>query len=186
MTTLLESPFPALVGGVLLTVMLAAGWLKTGRRSLVFLAVLVALLAGGLVVVERMVVTDRELLEQTLHEIARDVERGRIETILEHFHPEAEEAKREAAAELPSYRIQSIRIKRGIEIELRPKHDPPEAQVDFNVVVTGSDAGGVIGERQVPRFVSVRFWKDGDRWRVRSYRHAEPLEGLRIRNEPQP
>lgn len=182
MTTLLENPVPTMVGGLMLTIILIGSWLKTGHRSLLAVALVVVALAIGLLVAERMVLTDREQVEQTLQIIARDVESGDLERMLSHVHPEADDTRDAAAREIPQYRIKSVRIKRGVEVKLNLKHDPPEATADFNVVVEGADTVGLFGERQVPRFVSVRFWKDGDRWKVKDYRHADPLEGMRRRD----
>jgi len=181
MTLLLDNLFPLVMGGVLLTVVLAGSWLKMGHKGLLIGAIIVALLAVGLVILDQAVVTEREQIERTIHQIAADVEREDTELLLSHIHPDAEETRRRAEAEIPHYKIKSVRVKQGLQIDLDMRHDPPQAQVEFNVVVDGSDAAGFLGERQVPRFVSVRLWKDGDRWKVRDYRHADPLEGMRNR-----
>lgn len=181
MSDLLDHLYPVVIGSALLAVMCAFGWLKTGYRGLAVATVVLILFSIGMVLLERLTITDREQVEQTMEQIARDVERGDLEKILSHVHPDAPETRNEAAQELPQYKIKSVRIKRGMRIEFHPRHDPPEAVAEFNVVVTGSDAGELVGESQVPRFVTVRLWKDGDLWKVRSYRHDDPLEGMRNR-----
>ena len=181
MTTLLDNVFPLVMGGVLLTVVLTGSWLKTGYLCLLIGAIVSALLAIGLAVLDQVVVTEREKVERTIYQIAADVELGDTQQLLTHIHPDAVETRAAAAAEMPRYKLSAVRVKRGLTVEFHLNRDPPEATVEFNVVVTGADAEGILDERQVPRFVSLRMRKDGDRWKVHDYRHADPLEGMRNR-----
>lgn len=181
MTALENYILPLAIGAGILAVVLSAGWLKTGRRALLAGAVVAALGSLGLFVLDRIVITEQERIEATIHRIAAEVEGGDTQRLLQYIHPDAVETRAQAEAEMPRYAIKSVRVKRGIQVELNPKHDPPEARVSFNVVVDGGDAAGFLGERQIPRFVELRMWKDGEAWKVRDYRHADPLESLRNR-----
>lgn len=179
MTFLLDNLFPLVVGGFLLAGALAFGWLKTGQRGLLIGAVVALLAAIGLIVADRVIETEEERIVDTIHQIAADVAKNDPRQLLSHIHPDATETRAQAESELPQYKLNSVRVKRNISVKLDLTEPPPEATVEFNVVVTGSDAGGMVGERQVPRFVRLRMRKDGDRWKVLNYRHADPLDGLR-------
>jgi hypothetical protein len=181
MDWLFEKPLFILIMGVLTAVVLGGLWTQTGRKSALY-AFLAALGAtAGLLLVERWVQTDRERIIATLHEIARVVERNDVQAALRYTHSRAEWIRRQAAAELPRYDFREVRIKPNIVVEISPKADPPTATAKFNAVVVASDKQGLFSDSRVPRFVTVKFEKEGRDWRVVGYEHQEPFEGFRQR-----
>lgn len=184
MTQIYESPLPLLFLGLILTAGCLFGWLKTADKRL-FLGVLLGLLiAAAGVLVERMVVTDRELIERVIHAVAADIRAGRIEAAVQHITPDAEDLRDRARGELRLYQVTAIAIKRPIEITLTPEVAPTKGKAEFNVVVTGGDLTGTITNQQVPRFLIVHFVKKDGRWYASDYEHDEPLRGMR--NSPEP
>jgi hypothetical protein len=184
MTWLFENPFPAIVIGALTAAILAGGWLRTGYRWLCYLMIAAILLTVASVLVERAVVTDREQVTQTLHEIAALVERNEIEAALKYAYSGSPQVRRQAAAELPLYEFTEVNIKRNLEIEVFADHKPPKATAEFNVtVVLSSKTGGFHG--RVPRYVEATFFKEEDgQWRVGAYSHFEPTRGYRTDPTP--
>jgi hypothetical protein len=61
-----------------------------------------------------------------------------------------------------------------------PKHVPPRATAEFNVIAQVSLADGSWSDQRVVRFVEVTLYQEADgQWRVAAYNHYEPLRGLR-------
>ena len=83
MTWLTENPFPVLLIGSLTTAILAGGWLRTGSKWLLFAVIAAIAVTVGLVLAERWIVTDREQVTQTLHDLAAVVERNEVAAALE-------------------------------------------------------------------------------------------------------
>jgi hypothetical protein len=180
MTWFLESPWPALLIGGLATAILASGWLHTGRQALLYLMLVCILLTVGAVVLERAIVTDREQVDATLHEIARLVEKNDVPAVLRHAYSGSPAVRAQAAAELPRYKFQTVTIARNLEIKMFPKHLPPKATAEFNVIVRAGLADGSWGDQSGVRFVEVTLFQEPTgEWRVASYEHADPLRGAR-------
>lgn len=174
------SPVWIIVLGLLLAAMLVGGWIQTGQKALLYAAGAAVVLTSLLLLAERMVETDREQVERTLHEIARDVERNDLQAVLRHIYSGAPEIRDRAASEFPNYTFKEVRITRLRKIDVVPKHLPPKAVAEFNVVVVGSDRQGLLNDQQVPRFVVVTFYQESDgRWAVADYQHYDPQEGFK-------
>jgi hypothetical protein len=179
MDVLLESPWPALLIGGLVTAILASGWLQTGRQSLLYAMLAAIVLTLAAVGVERLVVSDREQVDMTLHEIARLVEGNDISHALEYVHSAKQAVRAEAAYELPRYKFQQVSIAHNLEIQVEPRHLPPKATAAFNAIVKLGFADGSWSDQTVVRFVRVTFLQETDgRWRVAGYEHHDPRQGL--------
>ena len=177
---LFETPWPAIVIGVLATAIVASGWLRTGRQTLLHLMVAIILLTIGAVVLERWVVTDREQVDATLHEIARLVESNDVDAVLRYAYSGSPATRAQAAGELPRYRFQTVTIARNLQIQVFPKHVPPRATAEFNVIVQLGLADGSWSDQRVVRYVEVTFYQEADgQWRVAAYNHYEPFRGVR-------
>ena len=174
---LFEKPLLIGVMGTIAAVLLGFIWLQTGRKQALyaFVAVLMATVAGILVAVS--VVTDREAVENVLHDVARAVQHNDLNAVLEYVHPKATLIRDQASAELPRYEFQEVKIKQNLEITFDKPDLPTEATAKFNVTVIASQRGEQHVWR-VPRYVLVTFRKDGDTWRFFSYEHFEATEGL--------
>jgi hypothetical protein len=183
MTLFLEHPWPAILIGGLAALMIGSGWLRTGQAWLLYLLLLILALTVGAIVLERLVVTDREQVDATLHVIARLVEKNDIEAALEYAHSPAVRAQ--AAGELPQYHFQQITIARNLQIQVFPKHLPPKATAEFNVLVVFGTRDGSWSNQRLVRYVEVTLLKEEDgQWRVSAYSHYDPMRGVRL-DDPQ-
>ena len=183
MTLLLENPMPAMIVGGLTAAILGGGWLQTGRKWLLYLMIAVMLLTVGAVIMERTVVTDREQITTTLHQIAALIERNEIDAAVDYAYSGAPEVRSAAQAELVRYEFSDVDIKRNLEIQVYPDEKPPRAVAEFNVTVQLSTRGGQfqITDRRIPRYVEVTFYREENgAWRVGAYAHDEPTRGYRI------
>jgi hypothetical protein len=183
MTLLLEDPVPAMIIGGLTAAILGGGWIQTGRKWLIYLMVAVILLTVGAVIMERMVVTDREQITATLHQIAALVERNDVDAAVDYAYSGTPEVRSAAEAELARYEFSDVDIKSNLEVEVFPDEKPPRAVAEFNVTAQLSTKGGQfqISDRRIPRYVEVTFYKeDNGAWRVGGYAHHEPTRGFRV------
>src|SRR5262245_47130924 len=105
MNWLFEQPLVIVGVGAVLLVGLGAVWSSTVRQELLYaLAGIFGLIVAGLIV-ERLVVTDREAIRATLLQIAHDVESNNHGAVLKHIHSGAPQLAQRAKAELPNYQF---------------------------------------------------------------------------------
>ena len=181
MSYLLEQPLAVVIVGVIAALGTGIAWTSTGRKEwLIGLGAIVLLTIAGLVV-EQLVVTDREAIELTLREIARDVESNNLPAVLKHVSSGNPELTRQASAELPNYRFDECRITKVNEMDIDSSAEPRSALVEFNVVASGSfQQGGMeLSDQGIPRRILLQMVREKDgQWRVQGYAHGSPLESL--------
>lgn len=181
MNWLLEQPLAVVILGVVLGLGLGVGWTSTGRKEWLFgLAAVIVLTIAGLII-EQAIVTDREAVEATLIELARDVQSNNHQAVLRHIAADATEVQREAAAELPNYRFDECRITKVHGIDVDASLEPRSAVVEFNVVANGSfrEGGFELSGQQVYRWVQLHLVREPDgQWRIQRYQHRDPQEFL--------
>jgi hypothetical protein len=177
MSYLLEQPLAVVIVGVIAALGAGIAWTSTGRKEwLVGLGAVVVLTIGGLIL-EQVVVTDREAIESTLTEIARDVESNNIRALVRHIATGATVIQQAAEAEMPKYRFEECRVTKVHNIDIDATQEPRSALVEFNVIATGSfsDGGFELTGQQVYRWVQLHMVREKDgRWRVQSYKHDDP------------
>ena len=179
MTWVIEQPLYLIILGLVGVVGFGFGWIQTGYRALLYLAVGSAVCAAGLLLLERFVVTDAEQVEAALHQIADDIENNDLPAVLAAIHPDAVETRQRAAAEFPNYEIDYVDIKSNLKVDFKDDVVPPKALATFNVTVKGRERS--FGPFNVPRFVEVTLVKVDDRWLALDYRHYEMTFGMKQR-----
>jgi hypothetical protein len=186
MNWLYEQPLIIVVLGVAFILGLGAAWSASGRNELLYSMAGVLLLVIGGLVVERMVVTDREAIRATLQQIARDVQSNNHRAVTRHVYSGAPELKHKAEAELPNYHFTECRISKVNELNVDPSAEPRSAIVEFNVIVSGTFRhSGFEGTGTYPRWVQLHMLREKDgRWTVESYKHDDPQR--MIMKDPQP
>ncbi|MBC8350982.1 MAG: hypothetical protein H8E66_03290 [Planctomycetes bacterium] len=179
MSWLLENPTTVLVLGGITALVFGAIWLQTGRKIELYIMLAIIVAVVGIMVVGRFSKSERRQVKATLYQIASDVERNDVNSVLSHLHPKMAEVRRRAASEMPMYKFEEVKIKQNLEIQVFPDESPPRAVTTFNVVVVASDRSGMVNGRRVPRFVHVTFLKEGEKWRISDYSHDDPREGFK-------
>src|SRR6476661_1585024 len=176
MPWLYEQPLIIVVLGVALLLGLGAAWSASGRKELLYsMAVVVVLLIAGLVI-ERLVVTDREAIRATLLQIARDVQSNDRRAVLRHVHFSATELKKKAEAELPNYHFTECRVTRINLIDIDRHAEPRSAMVELNIIISGEfKYAGLEATGTYPRWVKLHMLREKDgRWTVVEYDHDDP------------
>ncbi len=177
MTWVLEQPVYILILGVLSVAFLGFAWWQTSYRAMFHAMLAVFALTAGLLILEQLVETDVERVEDTLDQIARDVESNDLELILSHVYSGAQDVYARARNEFPQYQFRRVDIKRNVEVVIAENAHPPRAEVTFNVVVDVEVKATGYAPR-VPRFVRVTMIFENDRWRVAEYTHDDPQNSI--------
>ncbi|HZZ73379.1 MAG TPA: hypothetical protein VFE24_14085 [Pirellulales bacterium] len=176
MDVFFENSWKFLILGGLIEIGLIALLVKSGRGMWIYVMAAVALLTGGLVCLERLVVTPREQVEKALYAAAAAVESNNLNAVLDTISPTAKEMRADLRARLPNYKIDRVSIKSDLAITVNDLTAPPTARAEFHVVVTGGDRAGNFHDMSYPIFLTVYFERQGDRWLMSGY--DEP-HGLR-------
>lgn len=178
MSFLFENPLTLLTIGGLTLAIIAGGWYQTQRRELVVAFVAALVVFGGLLLLERSVITDAEAVKATVRTIAREAEAGDVESLANRFHSTATRYKDTLRSEMLLYKIDKVSVKSNLKVKAERNHQPPQAIATFNVVVVGGERTGTISEMTVPRFVTATFWLEDGEWRCINYKHEDVQVGM--------
>jgi hypothetical protein len=161
----LESPVPILVCGIVVEAALAVALLRTGRGVLLWWMGGVAIVVLLGVLVERLVVTDRKRVAQTIDGAAAAVEANDLPRLLEYVDPSATQVRAEAARTHGTVRVEQVNV-RNLEVTFNRLTNPPTAKATFDAYVSGKSLSG---EGSVPVRVTLGLCWQKDRWLVTEY-----------------
>ena len=176
-TTLFEDPFSIYVILALAGAAIIVAW-RAGGRSGQWLAtrlIVVAVLAGGIFAIERLVVTDREQIELALRDIAASVPAGRIDHAMAYldekymgwgkFKPVVVVAVKIAVAK---YQIKEVRLIGQPRIEVADKLAEGKVSVLILYNYEGTPTKHVLAW-------NVKWIKRPEGWRIQG---AEPTTDI--------
>ena len=178
MTWLVENPMPVIYVTVLVQLILLGILVMTGRGVMLFAMVGVGALAGALLLIEYLVVTDREEIQDTLSATAAAIAANDATTVKQFIAPEDERTRNRIDQEFDDYYFESVSIKSNLKIEVT-KGDPPTALATFNAVAVGGDKQGGTRGVTVPRFLKVWLRKDGPNWVITRHEDHDALDGIK-------
>lgn len=173
MTWLMESPWPALWIGLILEVLLAIALVRTGRGAIIGAMVLVLALSGGLIFLERVVVTEREEVENTLDDIAAAVEANDVQKVLAAFSPKCPRVN-EVRSTLSRVKVRAANVGGDFEVTFNRLTSPPSAKTRFTGYIDAHDNKGEIPYEHIIRKFQVTLQKQGDRWLIADFSDADP------------
>lgn len=181
MNWLFEDPTTLIVAGVLMEALLAVAVVKSGRGTLILPMIGVLVLVGLGVLVERLVVTEREQVETTLDGVCQALMANDVEGVLSYIDPQAGDIRSNVRSMLPQAHITDARLF-DLIIDVNRHGHPPSAQAHFTGRVKGrfprGGAGGGEGLLALRRF-TVDFRQEGDRWLISAYQDHGPIGGRR-------
>jgi hypothetical protein len=165
MVIFLESPWPILLLGLAVEAVLGVMLFSTGRGKLLWamLATAAVTLAG--LVVERMVVTDREAITNTIDGCAAAVEANDLNRLLGYVAPNATELQGYARYELGRVEFTKARII-NLDIKINKLTNPPTAKVRFRVMGSAKDRKGEFVNPGFDVSGTIELQRRGDRWLV--------------------
>jgi hypothetical protein len=164
----LESPWPAVVVGIVVETMLAIALLRTGRGVILWAMLAVAALVGAAVAVEHFTVTDRKLVGQTVYGAAAAVESNDFNRLMTFVAPRAVEIRGEAQRVLAEIKFSKVSV-RNLEVVVNRLTSPPSAKATFNVFVSGADRRGEFGELSRPAKVALSLDLIDGRWLITAH-----------------
>ncbi|MEN6459136.1 MAG: hypothetical protein ABFC63_09410 [Thermoguttaceae bacterium] len=173
MAVFVESPWPWLLIGLALETALAIVLTQTRRGVLLWAMLGVAAFVGGGLIVERLVVTDREAIENTLDATVSAVRHNDVNRLLACVASSAKPMRNQARWVLDRVEVQSAWI-HGVEIKINRLTSPWSASVSLIATGSARDRRGEIPYETYSRRVVVNFDREGDRWLVTGY----TIEGL--------
>ncbi|HTQ38780.1 MAG TPA: hypothetical protein VMJ32_07115 [Pirellulales bacterium] len=171
LTWFTENPTPILIGGGLILAALGVLFLKHGRVWILLSMASVALVMGLAVLVDHLVVTEREQVANVIYDAAAAGERNDFDACLACISPTAGEVKAEAERWIGRAKFDSVSIS-AMEVTLDRTASPMTATAEFRVFATGQ-----ITDRDAPypfqylSHLEVKLQKQANRWLVVNYQH---------------
>ncbi len=179
MMELMEQPWTIGGLGVLLVVILFSGWVKTGHAALIPAFILAGLLFGGLLLVERLVQTEKEQVTGALYDILSDVEGNDLPAVLQHIHSTAKPLREEAQSYMPRFHFTEAHATDVKSVTVEQSSSPPRAKIEFTVRARVEES---MDRRAFMGFIVLQMQKEDDRWRVTSY-EKRPFEDSMKRSD---
>ncbi len=169
MNVLLENPIAiGAVGALLATVALVVFLAKRSLASLVTLAGVVLMTLLGLSV-ERLVVTDREAVENTLAAVLEAVEANNVQGVLARIDPAAKQIRADAGALMPQIKVEKARSLGKVEVHVGAAKQPPDAACTFRAFLQGVHTKSGMQVAYFNQQVDIHWVKRGDDWLMDGY-----------------
>ena len=169
MTWLVEQRLPIILLGASATLIAAMIVIQTRRIWAIVGLVGVVLLTIGLLVLEAVVVTEVEEIENTLHAMAAAVERNDLPTALAMFPDDAKSLRHRAEGLLSGFTFSRVKIENDLQIKIDPEAEPRSARAEFTCNVRAKHRSELIPYEFVRRKVTISLiWRD-DRWTLGDY-----------------
>jgi hypothetical protein len=163
-----ENPTPILVAGGMMLVLLAVFFLKSGRVVLFWPAGAVLAFMGLAVLVDKLVVTDREQVQNVIYDAARAAEQNHLEQVIDCISPSATRVRDEAHRWIGQAKLESVTIAQ-MEVTVDKSKQPFTAVAHFWVRAQGTAHTETAIYRNYLGRLVVDFRKEGDRWLVTGY-----------------
>jgi ketosteroid isomerase-like protein len=170
-TWLVESPWPTLMLGLAVEVGLAIWLIRSGRVAAIAAMGIVLAATVGLLVVERLVVTDAEAVEDALADAAAALEANDPPRVLALFAPDSPRLA-EVRSILSRMTVRDARV--GGDLEIRFDDKAQTANTTFTARVEARDNQGQLPHEHFIRRLSVTLHRQGDRWLIYDYADSDP------------
>lgn len=179
MSWLFEDPTTLIVAGLLVEALLVVALMNSGQRAIAWAMAGVLVLMGLGVLIEHMVVTDREQIADTLAGVTTALEANDVEGVLRYIDPQAAAMRTSVRTALSNVRITDARVY-DLEVEVNHKAQPPVAQAEFTGRVRGRYRGeAASGEGMLLRKFTVDFRRGGEGWLMTAYQDRGAIVGRR-------
>ena len=131
-----ENPTPIFtIGGIALIILLVL-FLKSGRAVILMAMAGVVLFMALAVLIDRLVVTDREQVANVIYRGAVDAQRNDLNAIMAIISPSAAQVRDEARHWIGQAKLEDVSIS-AMDVQLNRTANPPTATADFRVYARG-------------------------------------------------
>jgi hypothetical protein len=177
---LFDTPIYIVLIAIVLGVLCGVAWTSTGRKELLYALGAVVALTVIMLIVERVVVTDREAIQQKLAEIARDVEANDLTRVVVHIAKGNPSIVQKVQNEMPGYDFTECRVTKIHNTDVDTSAQPRSAIVEFNVRFDGKfGQGGFEVRGPGVRWIQLQMVREEDgQWRVLDYKHGPPHQHM--------
>jgi hypothetical protein len=164
----LESPWPILIVGLVLEMVLAIALFRTGRGVALAAMGGVALLVMLGVLIERLTLTDTKLIRQTLDAVAAGLQANDARQATACIVSDADGNRARELVDWAMSRAQFMELTiRNLEVNFNYQTSPPTAATTFTVWVRGTDRSGTFpGEISRPVAMNVALRKEAGHWLI--------------------
>jgi hypothetical protein len=164
---ILENPVALAVAGVLAaTVALVVFLSRRSTGPLVALAAVIVLTLT-LLLVERLVVTDREAVENGVEEVVAAIEANDLPGVLAWIDPAAAGVKADVEALMPMIKVSNANAA-GVRVDVASTN-PATAKAEFRAYLQGVHSSSGMSLYYVNQHVDLNWVKRGDRWLIDDY-----------------
>ena len=167
------------ISGIVLAVIFFLLFINSRNKIMLYLAIGIALLAGGIFACEQLVVTDREEVAVIVSDLADQVQNNNVQGVVKRLSPKYQETIRRAEAEMPNYNFSMCRLS-GVPQFKDDETNPNKKIVSF---VVNFRASSKRIKEKIPgqRKVTLTFERDAaGEWKVIDYSHSDPRENVRL------
>ncbi len=169
MTWLLEERMPILLLGASATLMMALVFFLTRKLPALLGLIGVILLTGLLLVIELLVVTEVETVENTLYQGAESLEQNDIPAALDHISPAAEPILQRAEQLFSDVTFFQVAIENDLLVTIDHEAQPATANAEFTCHAKLRHRSETIPYEYGRRRMTVTLVREGDRWMVTDY-----------------
>ena len=180
MYLILENTLLIGVVGAVLSGLLAYTGIQLAEKRVLIGAGALCFLTVVLVVISQWIETDREQLRRTMNEIAVAVQQNDHDRFFTYFHPNASSGVQHAMSEVPRYTFHQASVTSIRNIVVNDRTQPPTAITEFIAAfkVSSDNPQSYGAEFNSRRFVKVYWMKQGEKWQVLDYEHADFMQGF--------
>ncbi len=172
MTWFIESPWPVVVVGLAVEIFLAVLLVRDRRGNIVGGMIAVATFTVGLVVIEHLVVTNSEEIEELLDTLTRLAVAKDDEGLRAKFTGDSPKVN-DVVADLSDVTIRRPRIK-NLEIRVDTSDVPSTAAATFTLSVEVRHGGAEGRFEQLTRQLKVTLHKESGHWLVYNFTAMDP------------
>lgn len=173
MEMLIESFWLYIVVGLIAEAILATALVQTGRGVFLWAMLGVAVLAVGGALLEVLIETDKEKVENTLYGAADALCTNVPERVFEYIGPQAENVRRDAEFALERIEVTDATFA-NLKIEFNQMTSPPKAMAQFEGIIRFEDRREVFPYQFYKAPVTVELRKHGDRWLIVGHDFTRP------------
>jgi hypothetical protein len=175
-TLLVEQPWIVGTIGTIVSLVTLYGWLQTGNANALRAGVGLAILTIVLVLFNIWTVSDSEVIENWVSDVARELQSNQVDKVSARIHPQASDRVMARKQLLNQIRFSALRVTKIHSIEVKKIGAFHGATVRMNVFAEGSLSGM---EGKVARWISLQLEKAGEKWLVMDIEDQEPLHEFR-------
>jgi len=173
---LLEHPWIVLGIGLICSLASIQAALQLGKKELLWLAGLIAVVSSALCYAGNAIVTERESLVLMLNATAEALSENDEKTVLDAIYPNPSRHVLDTKSLLKQVQIGVFRITKIFDVRFSGPHDARRAKVALNVYIEATFHGMT---RSSPRYIELVLYRVEDTWLVFDYTDAAPIQGFK-------